>query len=218
MILMNDFESKRKGGQRRKASELEDRIKNNWKRNLLVDFDETKEGTKRIDKIRDKYMIGNKVFLNMNLELWKHAPLKYTLTLSSNMLRELALTRQMDKITAYDSAKSISEDEIPNHFSKKDGREPCITCSSGSTQFNQNADKEGVYHRGLHSSSQQMKFCRMNAEINYRGEYYCMMQKRYHHYVTGPIMILIVSDQILGDIGNLILGNDIHTPICFEFL
>ena len=80
-ILMNDFRSKRTGGQRRKITEIEDRTKNNWKRNLLEGFEETKEGTRKIDKIREKHMIGNEVFLNMNSELWKHAPLSYTWTL-----------------------------------------------------------------------------------------------------------------------------------------
>ena len=88
---------------------------------------------------------------------------KYTRDLSPAMLREIALTRQQDEITAYDSAKSISEDEVRLLFTKKEGRSPCDICSSGNSQFNQEADTKGVYHKGLHSSSQNMKFCKMNA-------------------------------------------------------
>ena len=145
-------------------------------------------------------------------------PFPYTRDLSPAMLREIALIRQQDEIIAYDSAKSTSEDEVRQLFTKKDGRDPCEICSSGNSQFNQEADKNGVYHKGLHSSSQSMKFCKMNADLNYRGEYYCMTQKRFHHYVTGPTMILIVGDQVIGNIGNLLNNMKIQTPICFEFL
>ena len=67
-------------------------------------------------------------------------------------------------------------------------------------------------------SSQQKDFCRMNADINYKGKYYCMLQRSFHHYATGPTMTLVVTDQILGNISDIIVHKDLQTPICFEFL
>ena len=128
-ILMKDCNNKRTGGIKRSIIDIENKAKDNWIKENLSHFKETKEGTKKIDKIREHHMEGHEVFASMDSELWMHAPLSYTKKLSDDMLREIAIIRQQDEITAYDSAKSTSEDEVKNTFLKKDGRSPCNICS-----------------------------------------------------------------------------------------
>ena len=120
----------------RRRYSLEDQCRANWRPDLDTldeNYIESEEGTKEIDNFRKIYLFGHPVFPNMNSEIWRHAPLKFTESYSNTQLKELAQSRQNAEIEAYDSAKKICENDVPKKLRKKNGREPCKVCSSGNT-------------------------------------------------------------------------------------